>query len=151
IQKLSNRHWTPVSVVKRAADFLVDNDSTRVLDIGSGVGKFCILAAAFTKGHFTGVELRENLVRFSRKFAQRFQIERVKFIQANINSVNFSAFDAFYFFNSFEENIDLSDRIDKDSNFNIALYETYTQYIYEQFEAAPLGTKIVTYCTPCRV
>src|SRR5690606_24479165 len=114
IQKLSNRHWTPVSVVKRAADFLVDNDSTRVLDIGSGVGKFCILAAAFTKGHFTGVELRENLVRFSRKFAQRFQIERVKFIQANINSVNFSAFDAFYFFNSFEENIDLSDRIDKD-------------------------------------
>lgn len=149
IQKLSTRHWTPVAVAKRAADFLIDSPGTRILDIGSGVGKFCLVAAAYSQGIFTGVEQRESLIRISQKVAHRYQIERVKFIHANIQSVNFSEYDAFYFFNSFEENLDLSDKIDEDANLNVELFDTYTHYIRKQFEAAPMGTKIATYCTTC--
>src|SRR6185437_914320 len=48
VRRVSASFWTPVSVAVRAADLLVDDPSTRVLDIGSGVGKFCIVGAAFT-------------------------------------------------------------------------------------------------------
>jgi len=147
IRKLSSRHWTPVEMAKRAVDFLVDDSETRVLDIGSGVGKFCLVAAAYSRGHFTGVEQRGSLVRLSQKIATRFHLERVKFIHDNIKNINFENFNSFYFFNAFEENLDHTDKIDDSSPIDVALYESYCRYLYEQFETAPSGTKVVTYCT----
>jgi SAM-dependent methyltransferase len=151
IRKLSSRHWTPVEMAKRAADFLVNDAETRVLDIGSGVGKFCLAAAAYSQGNFTGVEQRENLVRLSQKIAKRFHLERVNFIHANIKNINFKDYDSFYFFNSFEENLDLTDKIDEDSHIDVALYESYCHYLYGQFEATPSGSKVVTYCTSSNI
>ena len=40
IRNLSWRHWTPVVVARRAAEFLVSEPETRVLDLGCGPGKF---------------------------------------------------------------------------------------------------------------
>src|SRR5690606_33132656 len=94
IRKLSSRHWTPVEMAKRAANFLVNNAETRVLDIGSGVCKFCLVSAAYTQVNFTGVEQRESLVRLSQKIAKRFRIERINFVHANIKNINFKDFDS---------------------------------------------------------
>ncbi len=47
IQNLSPMHWTPVDIARRASNFLAIPNA-RVLDIGSGVGKFCITAGFFT-------------------------------------------------------------------------------------------------------
>ena len=57
---LANRHWTPVAVARMAAQYLVSRPGEKILDIGSGVGKFCFVGAASTEGHFTGVEQREH-------------------------------------------------------------------------------------------
>ena len=43
-------HWTPVHVARRAAQFLVTGPETRVLDVGSGPGKFCLVGALATQG-----------------------------------------------------------------------------------------------------
>src|SRR5690606_8986044 len=68
---LSSRHWTPVSIAVRAAEYLAQHEATKVLDIGAGVGKFCLVAASHSpKGEFFGVEQRESLVRLSKKLAQ---------------------------------------------------------------------------------
>jgi len=147
IQKLSSRHWTPIKVAKRAAAFLAEQKDARILDIGSGVGKFCMVAAITSEGHFTGVEQREALVRLSNKISRRFQIPRVEFILADIRSIDFKDYNAFYFFNSFEENRDLTDSIDEDTRYDPSLYETNNQYLYKQFDSLPMGTRIVTYCT----
>jgi len=69
IKKLSECHWTPVEVAKLAADYLVDKPNCKVLDIGSGAGKFCLIGAASTKGRFYGVEQREGLVKLSQRIA----------------------------------------------------------------------------------
>jgi SAM-dependent methyltransferase len=148
IRKLSARHWTPVSIARRAVQFLVRDNNSKVLDIGSGVGKFCLIAATVSPGYFTGVEQREALVRLSRKVAQKYDIARTEFLQANILSVNFAGYDAFYFFNSFEENRDLTDKIDDEVRYDPAQYSVYNRYLYEQFESLPQGTRIVTYCSP---
>src|SRR4051812_34171547 len=67
-------HWTPVVVARRAAELLVTGRGTRVLDVGSGVGKVCIVGALTSDGEFTGVEQRGTLVRIARDVVRRYAI-----------------------------------------------------------------------------
>src|SRR6195952_1769110 len=63
IQLLSRRHWTPLGVARQAAMFLGLGKQVRILDIGSGVGKFALAAGFYTpKATYTGVEQRKYLV-----------------------------------------------------------------------------------------
>jgi SAM-dependent methyltransferase len=69
IRKLSSIFWTPVAVAAEAAKWLVTAPGLRVLDIGCGPGKFCLVAAALTDGTFTGVEQRKTLVDIAQQAA----------------------------------------------------------------------------------
>ncbi len=146
VRKLAFRHWTSVQISKVAADFLVGKPGTKVLDIGSGPGKFCMIGASHTNGYFTGVEQRYSLVELSKKLSIFYSIQNVNYIHANITSINFKEYDAFYFFNSFYENIDRSAIIDETVNASIDLYDLYSIYVNDQFSLAPQGTRLVTYC-----
>ncbi|WP_431210286.1 hypothetical protein ACQ86N_30200 [Puia sp. P3] len=63
IRALAEKHWTPLSITKIVLEFLVPHAGVKVLDIGSGVGKF-VLAGAYYKPDavFFGVEQRKDLV-----------------------------------------------------------------------------------------
>lgn len=145
IQKLANKHWTSVEVAKQASDFLADQPGTRVLDIGSGVGKFCMVGASYTQGYFIGVEQRNDLIDISETIAERHNIRNVKFIHSNITSIDFSNYDAFYFYNPFYENIALYGQIDDKIPADNGLFDLYCIYTYGQFHALPAGTRLVTY------
>tara|TARA_R110000868_G_scaffold119310_6_gene316022 strand:- start:37403 stop:37999 length:597 start_codon:yes stop_codon:yes gene_type:complete len=145
IKKLSECHWTPVEVAKLAADYLVDKPKCKVLDIGSGAGKFCLIGAASTKGSFYGVEQREGLVKLSQRIAKKHHVNNVEFIHSNITQVSFSAYDAFYFYNSFYENIGRFLAIDKTIPLEEKLYVTYSKYVENQLKKTPIGTRLVTY------
>lgn len=145
IQAVAERHWTPVTVAKLAAAYLAEKPGKRVLDIGSGAGKFCLVGAASTKGFFYGVERRSSLIKISRKIADRHNIKNVKFINSNINEICFSDYEAFYFFNSFFENIDISHPIDHTIIPDSDLYHSYSEYVKEQLHKTPVGTRLVTY------
>lgn len=148
ISALAAKNWTPMSIAKSAAEFLAEKPGTRVLDIGSGAGKFCLIGAACTKGHFTGVEQRPNLVQLSTKLSASYDIQNIKFIHANIVSLKFADYQAFYFYNSFFENIDKINRIDDAIALDADLYHVYSIHVFEQFNFLPPGTRVVTYCSP---
>jgi SAM-dependent methyltransferase len=148
IQQLAARHWTPVQVAKLASQFLVHKPNTRVLDIGSGAGKFCIIGAAYTKGHFTGVEQRRELVEISNHVATSLYIPNVTFVNDNITSITFNDFDAFYFYNPFHENIDMVNKIDNATKMSRELYDSYSMFVNAQLASMPLGTRVVTYFAP---
>lgn len=145
IQHLSKRHFTPIAVAKMAAEYLVDAPKTRVLDIGSGVGKFCMIGSTHTNGHFTGVEQRENLHLLSKEIAVKYELKRTHFIHGNITEIEFRAFDAFYFFNPFFENILIDDSIDKQVELSRNLFYNYSIYVRKQLKKMPIGTKLATY------
>jgi predicted RNA methylase len=145
IRKLAKRHWTPIAVAKIAAQFLVDKPGTKVLDIGSGAGKFCMVGSAYTDGHFTGIEQREYYYQLSNRLKHNYRLDNVKFIHSNITQINFKEYDAFYFFNSFLENIDSTAMIDDTVKSDIQLYSLYSKYVREQLNELPIGTKLVTY------
>jgi SAM-dependent methyltransferase len=145
IRRLSEKHWTPVSVAKSASEFLVSNPGTRVLDIGSGAGKFCMVGAVNTKGHFTGVEQRAELVDLTQSLTRKYSLQNIEFVQANITSIDFRKYNAFYFYNSFYENIDLGNKIDDSILLNTSFYKAYTKYTLEQLAIVQPGTRLATY------
>lgn len=145
IKRLAARHWTPVAVAKFAAEYLVDKPYKKVLDIGSGAGKFCLVGAASTTGMFYGVEQRASLVKLSKKIVDKYDLANVEFIHSNINEISFSDYEAFYFYNSFYENIDSSCSIDKTILPERELFYSYSKYVKEQLEQTPIGTRLVTY------
>lgn len=145
IQKLSRCHWTPVEVGRKAAQFLVTEPGTRVLDVGCGPGKFCAIGAVATQGHFTGIEQRGRLVSTARRMLRSYRIPRVAIIHSNVTEVSFEPFDTFYIYNPFQENIFPSLRIDSDVELQQELYNTYSEYVCAQLSRAPVGTRVATY------
>lgn len=151
IRKLAKKHWTCVEAAKQASEFLAERPGTRVLDIGSGVGKFCMVGACHTRGFFVGVEQRLELVEISNEIASSYDIPNVKFIHANITSIQFRDYEAFYFYNAFFENVVSSGHIDDTVKRNLQVFDYYSLYTFEQFSGLPSGTRIVTYCTSSEI
>ncbi len=146
IHRLSTAHWTPVRVARRAAELLVTKPGTKVLDVGSGSGKFCIIGALTTEGVFTGIEQRDYLVELSRSLAQRFLIERAHFIHGNMMGLDWSEYDSFYLYNPFVENMyDEASQIDNDVAQTWFCYEKYVHTVRRKLLQAPAGTRVVTY------
>lgn len=145
IKELASQHWTPIDVARMAAEYLAEKPDTKILDIGAGAGKFCLVGAVSTKGIFFGVEQRAFLTKISKKIADKYKITNVEFIHANINEISFSDYDAFYFFNAFYENIDTLSLIDDKVLPDKDLYYAYSDYVKEQLDTTPVGTRLVTY------
>jgi hypothetical protein len=144
-QLLSLKHWTPLVNARKAAEFLAA-PGARVLDIGSGIGKFCLAAAyAFPETHFYGVEQRHELVYHAEEAKNYTQLCNVNFIHANITQVNFKEFDHFYFYNPFYENIDPNNQIDDSIEISESLYAYYTQYLFTALDEKPAGARLVTF------
>jgi SAM-dependent methyltransferase len=145
IRELSSVFWTPVRIASEAAQWLVTAPGTRVLDIGCGAGKFCLLGAQLTDAHFTGVEQRLHLVEVARKAAAELHLTDVEFLHQNVVELNFSSWDAFYIFNPFDENFFTSHRMDNAVLLSPELFKRYTAHVAYQLAQRPLGTRVVTY------
>ncbi|MDG1279652.1 MAG: methyltransferase domain-containing protein [Algoriphagus sp.] len=146
MRKLSGTHWTPVGIARKAISFFENSGCKSVLDLGSGLGKFCLIAADSSGIKISGIEQRENLVQLARKIAVNHQLSNLEFIHGDLISLDFRDFDGFYFFNSFEENINSKDPLDRQSNINSIQYEQHILALRAKFDACPIKTKIVTYC-----
>jgi SAM-dependent methyltransferase len=151
VQSLSRKHWTPIAVAKTAAEFLVRQSGDKVLDIGSGAGKFCLIGGSTTSGHFTGVEQRGDLVETSRALARQHEVVNTTFIHANITTIDFLMYDAFYFFNSFHENIDIHHKIDSTVPLDLEHYDTYSLYLIDQLSKVHAGRRLATYCSSSEI
>lgn len=145
IRNVSKVFWTPLEVAKRASELLVTEENTKVLDVGSGVGKFCLIGALHTKGIFYGVEQRNHLVTLSKLISITHSIDRVNFIHSNILNINFSDYQAFYLYNPFYENFFHADKLDKTIIHSVNHYSVYNNFVKAQLDTLPLGTKVITY------
>ena len=147
MKSLSSVHWSPLKIAKQAAEWLAPVAGTKVLDVGSGVGKFCIVGASYTKGHFTGVELRSSLFKQAKKAAKKAGVANVEFILADMNTIDFRLFDSFYFFNPFYENVVPNLAIDAEIELSQLQYENYTNHVSAELDKLKPGTRVVTFCS----
>lgn len=145
MRKVSDIHFTPVEVARAAAEFLVRVPGTQVLDVGSGAGKFCMIGASCTNGLFTGIEQRKYLCLYANFLSKYHRLSNTTFIHSNITEIDFKQFNAVYFYNAFYENIFQDSAIDASVPLDKSLYLKYSQYMCEQLDQMPMGTRLATY------
>ena len=146
VRQLSDRYWTPVDVARSAAALLTGAGASRVLDIGSGVGKFCLIGALTTGATFYGIEHRKHLVEIGIDILKRCEVRRVVLRHCMLEEVRWQNFDAIYLFNPFEENlVHRSQQIDQSVVLCSARFEQDVSRIEETLRAARIGIRVVTY------
>ncbi len=145
IKKLSEVHWTPLQVAFTAAHFLAPDDNARIMDIGAGVGKFCMAGAWRNPGYFTGIEQRKNFARIGNKVISKMGLTNAKIIHGNFLDLDLKEYTGIYFFNSFHENLVDSDALDHKIERSPELYAQYTLALLERLKEMPSGTRLATY------
>jgi len=145
LRPLSKNHCTPLNVVRKAAMFLAEKNA-RILDIGSGLGKFCLAAAYYCpQAYYVGVEQRRDLTEYAEAARRTLGLKNVSFIHGNITDLDFSQYDHFYFYNSFYENIAPMGKIDEKIPYSVERYNHYQYFMYRQLAKKPSGTRVATY------
>jgi len=148
-QQLSSIHWTPIEIAKKAAFHLCGGPGNNILDIGSGTGKFCLVAGYyFPDFHFTGVEQRKLLVDEAIITQNATEVLNVNFIHGNFTELNMDQYDHFYLYNSFSENLFHYKPIDNLISTSVEIYDEYRNHFYELLESKPPGTRVATFHCP---
>jgi hypothetical protein len=141
-------HWTPVDIAGKASDFLAIPNAS-VLNIGSGVGKFCITAGFFNpETTFYGIEQRKELYTFAEIAKAEIDLPNVRFMHGNLTEPDFKGYDHFYFYNPIYENIELDSRIGYAVETSFELYDNDSRFVYQMLVEKPPETRLVTFHAP---
>jgi predicted RNA methylase len=139
--------WTPLVVAARTALWLAEADVGSVVDIGAGVGKFCVAAALATRCRYVGVEYRARLVAAAGRLARLFRVEdRVTFVTARLDPRTLPVAEAYYLYNPFGENRFGPDgHLDEDVELGEARYDRDVAAVEAVLDDARAGTYVITY------
>jgi len=138
-------HWTPLDVAQRACALLAPRSGSRVLDVGSGVGKVCLVGALTTDSQWFGIERDSEMVQAAIEAARKLRVEaRAHFLLGDMTSVTWSEFDAFYLFNPFAESLFTADS-DLDALGRREAYVENIEFVQHQLSSVGPGTRVVTY------
>lgn len=117
-RRVSGLFWTPLDVVRQSVAWLDAANVGDILDIGSGVGKWCVAAALYDthrRRRYLGVEHRAELVHAARALANECGVaDRVQFWHGEVaDLLGLGTHDltalvdtpAYFLFNPFGENV----------------------------------------------
>lgn len=147
LREVADHYWTPLPVVRRAAQWLRETRVRHVVDIGSGAGKFCVAAALLTRCRVVGVEHRQSLVTAARELAATFDVhDRVTFVSGGLDAATGLAAEAYYLFNPFGDYAFDSPRFaDPDVSFSAESRARDLIATAALLSRAPAGTFAITY------
>jgi SAM-dependent methyltransferase len=147
IRALSRRFWTPVGVARRAAELFRRAGVHLVLDVGSGVGKFALVAAgAAPNVRFVGIEQRGHLVEIAARAKAFLALPNTTFIQGDVSRAALGGYQGFYFFNPFAENLfNEGEYIDRTVSLSSERFFGDVLRVERALRDAPVGTALVTY------
>jgi ubiquinone/menaquinone biosynthesis C-methylase UbiE len=103
------------------------------------------VASSNKKAYYTGVDYRKYFIELCEKLTIKYRFKNVNFIHADFKEINFKDYDCFYFFNSFQEHVDKTAKIDDVIETSTEKYKDYSEYLKKEFDKLPNGTRIATY------
>lgn len=139
----SHLHWTPVAIAMRAAELLAPSPDIRVLDVGAGVGKVCVIGALVTGAMWWGIEQDAVQVSAAQRAAWALDItSRTRFVHGDGSRLPWDGFDAFYFYNPFST-LMLAPHASPFVRY--ATIQSTLRRIEQQLAATRAGTRVVTF------
>jgi hypothetical protein len=145
LQKASRLYFTPIHIAKTATQWLTEDGKKRILDIGAGVGKFCIVGAKYSNSQFYGIEYRPSLAKLANELIVHYEIDNATVLHNDVVDVDFSNYDAFYLYNPFYENLISSKRLNSEVELSGPLYRHYLAYTERELSKTIPGTRLVTF------
>ncbi len=144
---VSSQYWTPLAVAARAAEWFDALGVQRVVDIGSGAGKFCVAAALAGTASYVGLEHRLALVIAARALAETLAIaDKVEFVHGTLVDLAELRADAYYLFNPFGENwYAVEEQLDAEVELSPERHARDVAAVERLLREAPLGTFVLTY------
>jgi len=126
---------------------LAPRPGTTILDVGSGVGKFCLVAAhERPAARFVGVERRPSLVEIARHLAAETGIANVRFECGDALDLDWTGFDGFYLFNPFGEHLTTADEVlDSSVEHDATAYITSVVAVQDRLATVRPSARVVTY------
>lgn len=141
----SRSFWSSVEAAQLASKLFRQAGARRVLDTGSGAGKFCTIASLDLGCTLWGIERRAELVAESRRLSEVFGAQTIV-TEGTLESVEPQQFDGFYFYNPFGEYLaDDVDRYDSLAPRSFDAYIKEVRLVERWLRSAKLGTAVVTY------
>ncbi len=144
VRLASNVHWTPVDVAFRVAHLLAPTAGARILDVGSGAGKFCLVAAAATGADVKGVEQNPYLLSVARESARRMGVA-IDVRAGSFESEDPSTFDGIYLFNPFTESICIPGAV-ADLGHDVRSSRSEVRRAEIFLRGARVGARVATFC-----
>lgn len=130
----------------KAIDLLCgDSHNSRILDVGSNVGKFCVVGSLVSQAHFVGIEKQSNLVEQARSIVRDLRIERVSYKCIDMEFFDWSPFNGIYLFNPFYEHLQKEIRLDRSMNYSESQFKKYVEITQRKLSLCDPGTRVVTY------
>gem|GEM_PF-165977 len=147
LRAASQEFWTPIAVARRAATWLEELGVRSVVDIGSGVGKFCIAAALSTSCQFVGIEQRPQLAAVARNLARLYAVDqRVSIIEGRFGDVETPPADCYYLYNPFQENLyPAAEAVNDEVELSRARFRQDLRGLRALVADLPVGTYVLTY------
>lgn len=146
LQKRSRTFFTPIHIAQTAAQWLTEDGSKRILDIGAGVGKFCISAASYNPtSYFFGIEYRKSLAAIANNLIADFGLENTSVQHGDVGEIDLQDFDAFYMYNPFFENLVPSLELNNEVKLEKVLYTYYFKLTEDRLDKTKKGTRLVTF------
>jgi SAM-dependent methyltransferase len=146
IRRLSTVHWTPIQVARKVMELLDPTPGARVLDVGSGAGKFCIIGSLLSQAHLVGVEQRAALVQLARETARTVGAGGAEFLHGDAFDLDWREYDRLYLYNPFEEELFAPPhRIDDTLPFSPARYGECVERAMTKLAGLPVGARVVLF------
>jgi SAM-dependent methyltransferase len=136
-------HWTPVAVAIRAAELLAPTASARVLDVGAGVGKVCLVGALVSGATWWGIEQDATQVAAAHHAAWALGAgDCTRFVHGDGSRLPWDEFDGFYFYNPFTT---LTLAPHASPFLRYATIQSTLRRVEDRLASARGGTRVVTY------
>lgn len=144
---VSPYQWTPISVIVTSWEYLQEEKVTSIVDLGSGVGKFCLNLGKLSKDRFPilGMEDRIELYQIAESLKDKWKTREVKFEHRNFLEEFPYEYSHYYCFNPLYETMKASHSIDGTKDKSALLFIHNLQTLKNHFLNCKIGTKLITY------
>lgn len=129
-----------------AAAWLAPDPDSRVLDVGSGIGKLCLIGSLTTAATFVGIEQRPHLVHAARALASQLDANTATFLCGDAFAFDWRDFSSLYFYNPFAEPLFPEPmRIDSTLEQSERGHELAVMRLVDKLAGLRRGTRLVVY------
>lgn len=136
--------WSRVETINGSIKQFNIRKEAKILDIGSGIGKFCLIGAMlYPNIHFTGIEMSERRVLIANRLKQALRLDNVTFVHADFCDVykDYTKYKYVYFFNPFDMGV--HEKIKKEQiNDEYEILTTFQETLNTYLSSLSKGSKV---------